>query len=73
MEHARHEALGRLLAERHASSVDAGPVHPAPEQSVLNYAESARVGDWSMRSALVRFAQPEPVRAGELLEQVALL
>lgn len=34
------------------------------------YAEVPRDGDWTLRSALVRFAQPEPVRAGAVLELV---
>ena len=34
------------------------------------YADVARDGDWTLRSALVRFAQPEPVRAGVVLELV---
>ena len=68
MDRARLENLGRLLADRHAD-----PVEAQPEQSLVNYAESSRVGDWTMRSALVRFAQPEPVRASSLLELVRRL
>ena len=34
------------------------------------YAESPRVGDWSLRGALVRFAQPQPTRASAVLELV---
>ena len=34
---------------------------------LVDYAGLARVGDWSLRSALVRFAQPEPERAAALL------
>ena len=40
---------------------------------LLNYAERPRVGDWSLRSALVRFAQPEPEAAAELLRAVRRL
>lgn len=68
MDEARLEAVGRRLAERHRE-----PVEAAPDGSLLNHAESARVGDWSLRSALVRFAQPEPVRAANLLELVRRL
>jgi hypothetical protein len=57
-----------LLAERHRQAVE-----PEPDRSLLNYAESSRIGDWSMRSALVRFAQPEPERAAALLELVRRL
>jgi hypothetical protein len=68
MDRTRLENLGRLLADRHAA-----PAEPQPQHSLLNYAESSRVGDWTMRSALVRFAQPEPLRASSLLELVRRL
>lgn len=62
------EALGRSLAQRHSE-----PAEPKPELSVVNYAESPRVGDWSLRSALVRLAQPEPQRVAALIELVRRL
>ena len=68
MNRAGLEEIGRVLAERHSE-----PVEPEPSHSLLNYAEAPRVDDWSMRSALVRFAQPEPVRSGQLLELVRRL
>ena len=68
MNRAGLEEIGRALAERHAE-----PVEPRPEHSLLNYAEMPRGDDWSMRSALVRFAQPQPVRSGQLLELVRRL
>ena len=68
MDRARLENLGQLLADRHAD-----PVEAQPQQSLVNYAESPRVDDWTMRSALVRFAQSEPVRASSLLELVRRL
>lgn len=37
---------------------------------LVDYAESPRVDDWTLRSALVRLAQPEPVRAGAVLELI---
>lgn len=58
-------AAGRLLAARHAD-----PVPPDPECALVAYAESPRAGDWSLRSALVRLAQPDPVRAGAVLELI---
>lgn len=36
----------------------------------VGFADAPRDADWSLRSALVRFAQPEPVRAGAVLELV---
>lgn len=64
---ARHAlaAAARILADRHRE-----PAPPDPERSILNLAESPRVDDWSLRAALVRLAQPEPVRAGAVLEIV---
>ncbi len=56
--------LAGALATRHAGA----PAHDGPR--VAGYAESGRTDDWSLRSALVRFAQPEPVRAGAVLELV---
>lgn len=38
--------------------------------SLIDYAERPRAGGWSLRSALVRYAQPEPARAGAVLELV---
>ncbi|MEM7285819.1 MAG: hypothetical protein AAF480_05660 [Actinomycetota bacterium] len=66
----RAHAAGRLLAERHLA---AASVDPEPAGSLVNYAESARAGDWSLRSALVRLAQPEPARVAGVLELVRRL
>lgn len=35
---------------------------------LIDYGEAERTQGWSLRSALVRYAQPEPVRAGAVLE-----
>ena len=44
---------------------------PAPaDRPLLGFADSPRDEDWSLRAALVRFAQPEPTRAGAVLELV---
>ncbi|MFT7648552.1 MAG: hypothetical protein ACI8Y4_003304 [Candidatus Poriferisodalaceae bacterium] len=67
------EELGTRLAERHrdlAHPLLADPVLADPVQSLLNHAERSRVGDWSTRSALMRLAQPEPVRVSRVLESV---
>lgn len=37
---------------------------------LLDYSERPRVDDWSLRSALTRYAQPQPARVGALLELV---
>ena len=66
----RAQAAGRLLAERH---LGAAGVDPEPAGSLVNYAESSRAGDWSLRSALVRLAQPEPARVAGVLELVRRL
>jgi hypothetical protein len=41
-----------------------------PDLPLAEFADAPRSGDWSLRSALVRFAQPEPTRAGAVLELV---
>ncbi len=68
MERAR--LAGQLLAARH---VAAGLVDPAPSSSLVNYAEAPRAGDWSLRSALVRLALPEPALVARVLELVRRL
>lgn len=59
------EVAAERLAERHRISAE-----PDPVRSLVNYAESPRFGDWTLRSALVRLAQPEAGRAGAVLEVV---
>jgi len=58
--------LGEQLARRHV----AHPAEANPTLSLLNYAEASRDGDWTLRSALVRLAQPPPALASAVLEQV---
>lgn len=36
----------------------------------MDFAERARAGDWSLRSALVRYAESEPVRVSQVLDLV---
>lgn len=57
------------LARRHRETDPAG----LPEQRLVAYAENARHGDWSLRSALVRFAQPQPALASAVLDLVRRL
>ena len=57
--------VGRRLAQRH---VEAGRCEIDPVRSLLNYAESPQADDWTLRSGLVRLAQPEPERVGDLLQ-----
>jgi hypothetical protein len=45
-------------------------IQPAELARLVYVTERTRVGDWSLRSALVRYAQPEPQRVSNLLEQV---
>jgi hypothetical protein len=63
---------GRRLAQRHGRGGAAGdptdPIVVDPTGSLLNYAERPHAGDWTLRSALVRLAQPEPVLVGTLLQ-----
>ena len=45
-------------------------IQPSELAQVVDFAERSRVGDWSLRSALVRYAEGQPVRVSQLLEQV---
>ena len=45
-------------------------IEPPELAALVAYEERARVGDWSLRSALCRYAQPQPVRVREVLEHV---
>ena len=45
-------------------------VQPPELAQLLEFAERSRDGDWSLRAALTRYAQPEPQRVGDLLECV---
>lgn len=60
------DEMAAALARAHRDPVDGLADGP----HLVDYAESSRVGDWSLRSALVRFAQPEPTRASAVLELV---
>ena len=67
MERAR--AAVRRLAERHAT----GPTAPDAAVTLVNHAESPRADDWTLRSALVRLASPEPQLVADLLTRVRRL
>lgn len=45
-------------------------LEPPELADLVDYAERSRVGDWSLRSALVRYAQGQPVRVSQVLELV---
>jgi len=60
--------FGRRLARRHGDEAASGAtVELDEDRSLLNYAEVAHAGDWTLRSALVRLAQRDPARVGSLL------
>lgn len=46
------------------------PIEPPALADLVDLAERPRATGWSLRAALVRYAQPEPVRASLVLEQV---
>jgi hypothetical protein len=48
----------------------AAEVEPPELARLVDYAERSRQGDWSLRSALCRYAQPQPKRVSEVLELV---
>jgi hypothetical protein len=45
-------------------------IQPPELARVVDFSERSRVGDWSLRSALVRYAEGQPVRVSQLIEQV---
>lgn len=45
-------------------------VQPAELAALLDLAERPREGDWSLRAALTRYAQPEPRRVSDVLDLV---
>jgi hypothetical protein len=45
-------------------------VEPPELARLLDFAECGRAENWSLRAALVRYAQPEPERAARILEVV---
>ncbi len=45
-------------------------VEPPELARLIDFAERPREHDWSLRSALVRYAQPEPARVNTVLELV---
>lgn len=48
----------------------AGPVEPPELARLVDLSEWPREQGWSLRAALVRYAQPQPVRAAAVLELV---
>lgn len=66
----RARAAGAALARRHAAGP---PADPDPDATLLNYAEMGRTGDWSLRSAMVRLALPEPMVVVEVATLVRRL
>jgi hypothetical protein len=48
----------------------ASQVEPAELVQLLEFSERPRVGDWSLRAALTRYAQPQPQRVSDLLDVV---
>jgi hypothetical protein len=45
-------------------------LEPPELARLVEFSVRSRAGDWSLRSALVRYAQAEPVRVGQVLELV---
>lgn len=45
-------------------------IEPVELARLVDVSECSRVDDWSLRSALVRYAQPQPGRAGQVLAVV---
>jgi hypothetical protein len=45
-------------------------LEPPELARLVDFAERSRAGDWSLRSALVRYAEGQPVRVSQVLELV---
>ena len=45
-------------------------IEPAALARLVDFAERPRTEDWSLRAALVRYAQPQPQRVNDLLDLV---
>lgn len=45
-------------------------LQPPELAQLVDFAERPRAEGWSLRSALVRYAQPHPVRVGRVLEHI---
>jgi hypothetical protein len=45
-------------------------IEPAELAQLIDFAERPRMQEWSMRAALVRYAQPQPQRVSDILELV---
>jgi hypothetical protein len=45
-------------------------IEPPELARLLDFAERPRTDDWSLRSALVRYAQPQPQRVNDILDLV---
>jgi hypothetical protein len=45
-------------------------IEPPELARLVDYAERPRTRDWSLRAALVRYAQPQPQRVNDLLDAV---
>jgi len=58
--HARRRTLHEVPAE----------IQPPALAQLVDFAERPRTHDWSLRAALVRYAQPQPQRVNDLLDLV---
>jgi len=70
--------MPQLCSRRHAPSrvtprtllEVTAEIGPPGLARLVDFAERSREGDWSLRSALVRYAQGQPVRVSQVLELV---
>lgn len=59
-----------MPVERAYAPVVAAPLSPPALDDLVELAERSRVDDWTLRSALCRYAQPEPARVAAVLTLV---
>ncbi|HYL52409.1 MAG TPA: hypothetical protein VEZ15_10595, partial [Acidimicrobiia bacterium] len=48
----------------------AADIEPPELARLVDFAERGRTSDWSLRAALVRYAQPQPQRVNDILDLV---
>lgn len=62
----RRSGNGRQDVRAYATQV--AELSPAELAQLVDFSERARTHDWSLRSALVRYAQPQPARVEAILD-----
>ena len=70
---ATNSGAGRRAAEALTLLAVPADIEPPELARLLDFAERPRTQDWSLRAALVRYAQPRPQSVSDLLDLVRRL